>query len=124
MLECFSREDSLCVVVDEHLREEVEGVLAAEGLVLGLDELVPGLHGHSQVILKVLAKHLDELLIELEVILLHIFVKVVGSENLGDLHELVSVAVPHEEGLLLEDLHEGGLTIEANIAPVDQMSRE
>jgi hypothetical protein len=67
------------VVVDEHLREEVEGVLAAEGLVLGFDELVPGLHGHSQVILKVLSEHLDELLIELQVVLLHIFVKVVGS---------------------------------------------
>lgn len=87
------------MVVDEHLRQEVEGVLAAEGLILGFDELVPGLHWHF-------SEHLDELLIELEVILLHIFVKVVGSKNLGDLHELVSVAIPHEEGLFLED-HRG-----------------
>lgn len=57
-------------------------------------------------------------------VFLQVLVKVVRSQNLSNLYELVAVTIAHEEGLLLEDLHWGRRTIEANMAPVDQISRE
>lgn len=51
-----------------------------------------------------LAQQFQEFLIELEVILLEVLVKIVSAEHLRDLDELVAVAVAHEEGLLLENL--------------------
>ena len=55
---------------------------------------------------------------------LQVFVEPLCAEYFAYLHELILVAVPHEERLLLEDLGIGACTMEANIAPVDQISSE
>lgn len=57
-------------------------------------------------------------------VLLQVFIEIIRSQHLCDLHQLIAVAIPHEKGLLLEDLYDGGGTIEANMAPVDQISSE
>jgi hypothetical protein len=58
------------------------------------------------------------------VVLLQVLVEVVRAQHLRDLHQLVAIAISHEEGFLLEDLDQELPTIEANMAPVDQMSSE
>lgn len=48
VLQGLAREDTLGVVVDQHLAQQVQRLLAAEGLVVRFDHLRPGLGGHSK----------------------------------------------------------------------------
>lgn len=124
MFEGFSRSDPLCMVVYKHFREQVEGIVAAEGLGFWFDELVPGLNRVSRLYLYILSQQFQVLLIEFKVVFLEILEQIVGSQYLSDLYKLIAVAVSHKERLFLEDLRQSTDTIEANMAPVDQMSSE
>jgi len=84
------------VVVAQQLVEEVDGLVADEALVLRVDEAVPGL-------LLEAAEDVVVLGVELDLVLVQVVEQVVGAEDLGDLDELVGVAVSVEEGLLAED---------------------
>lgn len=87
------------MIVPQQLVEEVDGLVADEALVLGVDEAMPGL-------LLEAAQDVVVLRVKLDLVLVEIVEKVVGAEHLCDLDELVGVAVAVEEGLLAED-HRG-----------------
>jgi hypothetical protein len=84
------------VVVAEQLVQEVNGIVADKSLVVGVDERVPWLLG-------VPAENVVVLSIQLNVVLVEVVEQVLGSENLGNLDQLVRVAVSVEEGLASED---------------------
>lgn len=78
----------------------------------------------SRLYLCLLSQQFQVLLIEFKVVFLEILEQIVGSQYLSDLYKLIAVAVSHKERLFLEDLRQSTDTIEANMAPVDQMSSE
>ena len=57
-------------------------------------------------------------------IFLEIPEKVVSSKDLSYFYQLISIALSHEKWFFLEKLDKVNTTIEANMAPVDQMSSE
>lgn len=97
MFESLLGEDPLSVVEHQHLAEQVECVLAAEGLVVGFDELGPGF-GWG------LAQKFVELLVQLNVVLFEVLEQALGAQYLADLDQLVTVAIAHEEWFFFEDL--------------------
>jgi len=90
------RGDALCVVVPEHLGEQVESLISDKMLVLAMNELVPRLLG-------VLPEDVIVVGVESHAVLVDVGEEFVSAEDLGDLYELVVVVLPLEEGLLLED---------------------
>jgi len=88
--------DTYRVVVPQQLIQEVDRFVADESLVLRVDEAVPGL-------LLEAAQDVVVLGVELDLVLVEVVEQVVGAKNLGNLDELVGVAVAMEEGLLAED---------------------
>lgn len=87
------------MVVTQQLVEEVDGLVADEALVLRVDEAVPGL-------LLETAEDVVVLGVELDLVAVQVVEEVIGTQDLGDLDELVGVAVAAEEGFLAED-HRG-----------------
>lgn len=87
------------MIIAQELIEEVDGLVADETLVFSGDKRVPGFPGETREDLVVLR-------VKLNVVLVQVLKELLGSKNLGDLHQLVRVAVAVEEGLLAED-HRG-----------------
>ena len=84
------------VVVSQQLVKEVDGFVANEALVLRVHKAVPGLLLES-------AKDVVVLGVELYLVLVQVVKKVVGAQDLGNLDQLVRVAVAMEKWLLAED---------------------
>jgi hypothetical protein len=84
------------VVVSQQLVQEVDGLVAHEALVFAGNEAVPGLLLES-------AQNIVVLRIELDFVLVEVVEQIVRSEDLGDLDELIRVAVAMEEGLFPKD---------------------
>lgn len=57
-------------------------------------------------------------------VLFEIFEQIVSSQHLCYFNQLIPVALPHKERFFFEQLHNILYTIEANMAPVDQISKE
>ena len=95
VLHCVLGADSFGMVISQHLSEEVKSFIADEGMVLLTDEFLPWLAsvGAQDVII---------VLVQGEVVLLEISDKIISSQYLGNLHELVIVVCALEEWLLLE----------------------
>lgn len=87
------------MVVAQELVEKVDRFVADKTLVLRVDKAVPGL-------LLEAAQDVVVLRVELDLVLVDVVKEVVGAEHLGDLDELVGVAVAVEERFLAED-HRG-----------------
>lgn len=84
------------MVVSEELVQEVNGIVTDKALVISVDETMPVLLGES-------AQNVVVLSIELDIVLVKVVEQVFGTENLGDLDELVRIAVSVEERLFAED---------------------
>ena len=84
------------MVVAQQLVQEIDRLIAYEALILRVDKAVPRLLGEA-------AKDVIVLLVQLDLVLVEIVEQVIGTQHLGDLDELVRVAVAVEEGLLAED---------------------
>jgi hypothetical protein len=78
------------VVVTQKLVKEVNGIVADKTLVVGVDERVPWLLG-------VAAENVVVLSVKLNVVLVEVVKQVFGSKHLGNLDQLVRVAVSVEE---------------------------
>lgn len=87
------------MVIAKQLIEEINGFVTDEPLVFRSDKRVPGLAGEPRQDLVVLR-------VQLDVILVQVFEEFLGSKDLGDLHQLIGVAVAVEERFLAED-HRG-----------------
>lgn len=88
--------EAILVVVAEQLVQEVNGLVGDEALVVRVDERVPGLLGEA-------AKDVIVLGVELNLILVEVLKELVSAEHLGNLDQLVRVALAVEERLLAED---------------------
>lgn len=89
------RKTYLMVVFQEFV-EKVNGLVTDKSLILRVDKAVPWLLLES-------SQDIVVLCVELDFIFVQIIKEVVGAENLGNLDELIRVAVAVEEGLLAED---------------------
>lgn len=88
--------EALLVVVAQQLVQKVDGFVGDEPLVLRRDEAVPGL-------LLETAENVVVLGVELNLVLVEVLKELVSAEHLGNLDELIGVALAMEEGLLAED---------------------
>lgn len=88
--------DALSMIIAEHLREQVKGLLRHKMLILAGQKLRPGLAC-------VLSNHVVVLLLQSYIVLINVGIELVCSEDLSDLHQLIVVILSLEEGLLLED---------------------
>lgn len=84
------------MIVAQQLVEEVDGFISDKSLVLRRDKAVPGFLLES-------AQDVVVLRVELNLVLVQVVEQVIGAQNLGDLDQLIRVAVSVEEGLLAED---------------------
>lgn len=73
-----SNQTTYLMIVSQQLVEEVDGVVADEALVVGVDERVPGLLGISR-------QDVVVLLVELDVVLVEVVEQVLCAEHLCDL---------------------------------------
>lgn len=92
-------EEYYLMVVFEQLVQEVNSLVADEALVFASDEAVPWLLLES-------TKDIVVLGIELDLVLVEVVKQVICPQNLGDLYELIRVAVAMEERLFPKD-HRG-----------------
>ena len=90
--------DALCMVIPEHLAEQVQCLIRHKLIVLRVDEFGPGLVRD-----RVLRQNVLIVGVESEAILVEILVKLLSAEHFGNLDELVIVVTSLEEGLPLED---------------------
>lgn len=90
------RRQPLLMIVPQQLVQEIDRLVAHEPLVLRGREAVPAL-------LREAPEDVVVLRVELDVVLVEVVEEVLGAEHLGNLDELVRVAVAVEEGLLAED---------------------
>lgn len=79
MVKRLARKDALCVIVHQHLAEQVQRVLAAEVLVVGFDELAPWFDRRSEYERKLLSQQSDELLVEFQMVLLDILEEIIRA---------------------------------------------
>lgn len=84
------------MIITQELVQEVNSFVGHKPLVLGIDKAVPRLPLES-------AKNVVVLGVQLDIVLVKIVEELVGSEDLGDLHQLVGIALAMEERLLAED---------------------
>lgn len=87
------------MIIPQQLIQEVDRLVTDKSLILRVDETVPGL------LLKA-TKNVVVLRIQLNLILVQVVEQIVGSQDLGNLHKLVRVAVAMEKRLLAEN-HRG-----------------
>lgn len=87
------------VVVSQQLVKEVNGFVSDEALVLRVDKAVPRLLLETPEDVIVLS-------IKLNFILVEVVEEIIGSQDLGDLDQLIRIAVTVEERLLAEN-HRG-----------------
>ena len=84
------------MIVTQEFVEEINSLIADEPLIIGINEAVPGL-------LLEAAENVIVLSIELNLILVQVVEQVIGTQDLGDLDQLVAVRVAMEERLFAED---------------------
>ena len=84
MLEGFLRSDSLILVIDQALLQQVNS--------FGLNSAVVGLidEGGQVTLVRILDKF-DQLLWHVDLVSAHVILKFCGSEDINDLHQLVVV---------------------------------
>lgn len=90
------RDVSYSMIITEKFVQKVNRFIANEALVLSIykrEPRLPGKAGENLIILRV----------ELDLILVQVLEQLLGTEHLGDLDQLVGVAVTVEEGLFAED---------------------
>jgi len=95
----WDRKTAHLVIVSQELIQEVDSLIADKSLVLRVDKTVPRLLLEASEDVIVLG-------IELYLVLVQVIEEIIGAKNLGNLDELVRVAVAVEEWLLPED-HRG-----------------
>lgn len=84
------------MIVAKQLIEEVNGLVADKALILSCDERVPRLARESR-------QNIVVLRIQLDVVLVQVLEEFLRSKHLGDLDELIGVAVSMEERFLAEN---------------------
>lgn len=84
------------MVIAQELVQEINGLLADEPLVFSVDEAMPGLAGEAR-------EDFIVLRIQLDLVLVQVLKQLLGTKDLGNLDQLVGVAVAVEEGLFAED---------------------
>lgn len=84
------------MVISQELVQEIDGLIADEPLILRVDKAVPRL-------LLEAAEDIIVLRVELDLVLVEIVEEVVGAQDLGNLDQLVRVAVAVEKWLLPKD---------------------
>lgn len=84
------------MVITKQLIEEINSFIADKALVLGRDKRVPRLAREAREDIVVLR-------VQLNVVLVQVFEELLGSQNLGNLDQLVRITVAMEKGLLAED---------------------
>jgi len=84
------------MIVAQKLVQEVNSFIRYKSLVLGINEAVPRLPLES-------AQNIVVLGVELNIVLVKIVEELIGSQDLGNLNQLIGVALAMEEGLLAED---------------------
>jgi hypothetical protein len=89
-------DDSYLVVISQQLVEKVNCIIADKSLVVGVDKRVPGL-------LRVPRQYVIVLCIKFNIVLVEIVKQILRPQHLGNLHQLVRIAVPVEKGLAPED---------------------
>lgn len=85
------------VIIAKKLVQKVNGGVRHKALVFWCHKFAPWLAGIS-------SENLVILHIQLQIVLFQVRKQFVGSENAGNLHELIIVVVSMEEGLFAEDL--------------------
>lgn len=88
--------DTYLMIIAEKLVQEIDSLVAHESLVLRGDEAMPRL-------LLETAENVVVLRVKLDLILIKVVEQVVSAENLGNLYELVGVALSMEERFLAEN---------------------
>ena len=96
MLHSVFGADSLCVVISEHLGEQVKCFFGYQLVILIINVLVPLFLGE-------LSQNIIVMTIQSHLILFNVGHKFLSTENLGDLDKLVIVVLTLEEWFLLED---------------------
>jgi hypothetical protein len=84
------------VIISKEFVQEINGLVRDEALILGVDEGVPGLAGEA-------GKYFVILRVQFNLIFVQVLEELFSSEDLGDLHQLVRVAVSVEERFLAEN---------------------
>lgn len=84
------------MIISQKLVQEVNCFITDEALVLSVDKRGPRLAGES-------GENVIVLRIQLNVVLVQVLEELLGAKNLGNLDQLVGVAVSVEERLLAED---------------------
>lgn len=84
------------MVVSQKLVKEIDGLITDEALVLCIHKRVPRLPGEAR-------ENVVVLWIQFNIVLVQILEQLLGTKNLGDLDQLIRVAVAVEEGFLAED---------------------
>lgn len=84
------------MVISKEFVQEVNGIVADESLVLGIDEAVP-------VLLWEASQNIVVLSVELNIVFVEVVEEILGSQNLCYLDKLVRVAVSMEERLFAEN---------------------
>lgn len=90
--------DSLCVVVSQHLAQQVKCLIRHQLIVLRVDKFRPRLARN-----RVVWQQIFVVGVEGEPVLVKVSVELLSAENLGNLDELVVVVTALEERLPLED---------------------
>lgn len=84
------------MIIPQKLIQKVNCIIANKALIVGIDERVPRLLG-------VPAEDIIVLRIKLNLVLVKVVEQVLGTQDLCDLNELISVTAAVEEWLLPED---------------------
>ena len=84
------------MIIFKEVIEEVNRIVTDKALVVCVDEAVPVLLGES-------TQNVVVLRVKLNVVLVQVVKQIFGTQNLGDLDELIRVAVAVEERLFAED---------------------
>ena len=95
MLHGFSRSDSSVLVVNQHLPQKVESVLCDSRVIVHVDEAL------KWDLVRVF-NQFHELFWHVQLVLLHIFLKIGAAHDVYNFHELVIVVSALEERIYLE----------------------
>ena len=90
------RSDSLCMVVLEHLRKQVDCLISDKLVVLRSNKFGPRLTW-------MVTENIVVMRVQLHTILLHVGEQFVSAKDLCDLYKLIVVVLTLEEGFFLEN---------------------
>mmetsp|Transcript_35961 Transcript_35961/g.78765 ORF Transcript_35961/g.78765 Transcript_35961/m.78765 type:complete len:235 (-) Transcript_35961:546-1250(-) len=96
MSRCLLSGKAFLVVVPQQFGNKVDRLLRHEMLILRRDEFLPGLF-------RVTAEDTIKVGVKLKIVRVKVVEQLFGTQDLGNLHQLVVVVMSMEEGLLAED---------------------